>query len=62
MEINIFEIYELLPRNNCKNCGKSSCMDFAKSLIDGEITLGACSPLRNPHYEEQRSELKKQFP
>lgn len=58
MDLNVFEIFELLPRNNCKNCGKDSCMTFALSLIKGESKTSACAPLREPHYSEVLLELE----
>ncbi|WP_257000038.1 (Fe-S)-binding protein [Candidatus Methanoperedens nitratireducens] len=27
------ELYQLLPRTNCKKCGESTCMAFAVALL-----------------------------
>ncbi|HEY5556773.1 (Fe-S)-binding protein [Acetobacterium sp.] len=60
-KINVFEIYELLPQINCKNCGENNCMAFAQKLIDGGKTVGGCSPLRESIYEKKRLELENFF-
>jgi len=60
-ELNVFEIHECLPRNNCKNCGENNCMAFAQKLIEGKKTIGGCSPLRESIYEKKRQELEKIF-
>ncbi|HEY5537873.1 MAG TPA: (Fe-S)-binding protein [Acetobacterium sp.] len=60
-KINVFEIYELLPQINCKNCGENNCMAFAQKLIDGGKTIGGCSPLRESIYGKKRLELEKIF-
>ncbi|MGV8905888.1 MAG: (Fe-S)-binding protein [Acetobacterium sp.] len=59
--LNVFEIYELLPRNNCQNCGENNCMAFAQKLIEGKKTMGGCTPLKEPHYEKNRQELEMLF-
>jgi len=60
-KINVFEIYELLPQNNCKSCGENNCMAFAQKLIEGRKTIGACSPLKESIYEKNRLELENIF-
>jgi len=59
--LNVFEIYEYLPQNNCKNCGESNCMAFAQKLVEKRKNIGGCSPLREPIYEKNRQELAKIF-
>jgi hypothetical protein len=39
------ELYKLLPRTNCGDCGLSSCMAFAASVINREKMLSACPHL-----------------
>ncbi|WP_050740124.1 (Fe-S)-binding protein [Acetobacterium bakii] len=60
-EINVFEIYEYLPQNNCKNCGESNCMAFAQKLVEQRKTIGGCAPLREPIYAKNRQALAKIF-
>ena len=46
IKIGPLDIYNLLPRTNCKECGESNCMAFAAKLLDRTtITLDMCKPL-----------------
>ncbi len=52
------EIYKLLPRTNCGECGESSCMAFAAKLIEREADLSQCKPLfRDPKYKKNLEKL-----
>ncbi len=35
-------LMELLPGANCGGCGKAGCADFARALVNGEITPDKC--------------------
>jgi acetyl-CoA decarbonylase/synthase complex subunit gamma len=39
------EVYKLLPRTNCKECGEENCMAFATKLVNREVVLDLCLPL-----------------
>jgi ArsR family metal-binding transcriptional regulator len=39
------DIWELLPRTNCKQCGEATCLAFAVLLIQQKHTLEDCLPL-----------------
>jgi len=41
----VLEVFKLLPRTNCKECGLASCMAFAAALAQGDKTLEKCPPL-----------------
>lgn len=41
----VMEVFKLLPRTNCKQCGVPSCMAFAAALAKGDIDLDKCAPL-----------------
>lgn len=41
------EIFKLLPRTNCKECGNPTCLAFAMALANAKITLDKC-----PHASE----------
>nr|WP_269850494.1 (Fe-S)-binding protein [Methanosarcina horonobensis] len=50
---NAMEIYQMLPKTNCKKCGKTSCMAFAVALMARELTPEDCPPLKEePKYKE----------
>lgn len=38
------EVYQLLPRTNCKLCGQASCFAFATQITVGGADLQACTP------------------
>jgi acetyl-CoA decarbonylase/synthase complex subunit gamma len=44
-EISPIDVYRLLPRTNCGECGEANCMAFATRLVNGEYQIKACSPL-----------------
>ncbi|MEM2122593.1 MAG: acetyl-CoA decarbonylase/synthase complex subunit gamma [Candidatus Bathyarchaeia archaeon] len=39
------EVYRLLPRTNCRECGEDNCMAFATKLVNREATLDKCPPI-----------------
>ena len=39
------DIWELLPRTNCKQCGEATCMAFAVGLLQQKRELTECLPL-----------------
>lgn len=54
---NLMQIYRLLPRTNCGECGCGTCMAFAASLREGDTELAGCPVLAQPAYEENRRRL-----
>lgn len=42
MAISGIEIYKLLPKTNCKECGFPTCMAFALKLAAKQVELSAC--------------------
>ncbi len=50
--ISVLDILKLLPKNNCGECGHSSCMAFAGALSLQEIAPDKCPHMRSP-LEEQ---------
>jgi acetyl-CoA decarbonylase/synthase complex subunit gamma len=44
-EISPIDVYRLLPRTNCGECGEANCMAFATRLVNGEYQIKACTPL-----------------
>ncbi|UCH02383.1 MAG: acetyl-CoA decarbonylase/synthase complex subunit gamma [Candidatus Bathyarchaeota archaeon] len=43
--ISPLEVYKLLPKTNCKECGEENCMAFATKLVNREVSLEKCTPL-----------------
>lgn len=46
------DVYGLLPRLNCRECGERTCTAFAFSLLLGMRELGECPRLREEEYAE----------
>lgn len=42
MALSAVEIFKLLPKTNCRECGFSTCLAFASNLAAGKIELSAC--------------------
>ena len=42
---NLLDIYKLLPRTNCGECGYPTCMAFATDLRTAKAELAQCPPL-----------------
>ena len=51
------EVYNLLPRTNCKACGQPTCFVFAGKLVMGQVTMEDCAPLREPQCAERLEQL-----
>ena len=53
MPLTGIEIFKLLPKTNCKECGFPTCLAFAMSLAAGKAELSACPYVS----EEARTKL-----
>ncbi len=58
IKIDHAEIYEYLPKTNCKICGDQSCYTFAIRLMGKETTLDKCTPLLEPKYATNLEHLR----
>jgi hypothetical protein len=38
----IMDIFKLLEKSNCRQCGKKTCLAFAAAVFDGSLPLGDC--------------------
>jgi ArsR family metal-binding transcriptional regulator len=56
-----FEIYRLLPKTNCRECGCASCLAFAAELRGGNIRLEQCTLLASPEHEKSRRRILALF-
>jgi ArsR family metal-binding transcriptional regulator len=53
------ELYRLLPKTHCKECGETTCLNFALKVAAGQAKLEECRPLyADGEREEQRRELE----
>jgi acetyl-CoA decarbonylase/synthase complex subunit gamma len=44
-ELSPIDVYKLLPKINCKECGVDNCMAFATKIVNREINIDQCPPL-----------------
>lgn len=51
------DVYELLPRTNCRACGEATCMAFAFGLLESRHWPEECPALTDPAYAAQRQAL-----
>jgi acetyl-CoA decarbonylase/synthase complex subunit gamma len=61
-ELSPIDVYMLLPKINCKECGEDNCMAFAAKVVNREIKIEKCPPLLKKENEKafrQLSELLK---
>ena len=57
-ELSPIDIYKLLPKINCKECGQENCMAFATKIVNREVELDSCKPLLKPEYAKSYAKLK----
>ena len=48
MVLKALDIYKLLPKKNCKECGDPTCLTFAMKLAGGKADVDLC-----PYLDEQ---------
>ena len=51
MALSGLEIFKLLPKTNCKDCGRPTCLAFAMALAQKKASLEEC-----PHVSEEAKE------
>jgi acetyl-CoA decarbonylase/synthase complex subunit gamma len=57
-ELSPIDVYKLLPKTNCKECGQENCMAFATKLVNREVTLEQCPPLLTKENGKAYRQLK----
>jgi acetyl-CoA decarbonylase/synthase complex subunit gamma len=58
-ELSPIDVYKLLPKTNCKECGAENCMAFATRIVNREMTLEQCPPLLKKENEKAYLQLKE---
>jgi len=56
-ELKYLDIFKLLPRTNCRECGQPTCLAFATKVVQQEASISQCSPLFSGQFEEKRGKL-----
>lgn len=58
-EISPIDVYKLLPRTNCGECGVPNCMAFATRVVNGEAVVGECPPIHESQYTDSLTKLEE---
>ncbi len=58
-ELSPIDVYKLLPRTNCKECGEENCMAFATKVVNREVPIEKCPPLLTKEHEKAYKQLKE---
>ena len=53
----VMDIFKLLPKTNCKQCGYSTCLAYAADFRTGTVRLEQCPPLSQLEYAESKEKL-----
>jgi acetyl-CoA decarbonylase/synthase complex subunit gamma len=57
-ELSPIDIYKLLPKINCKECGQDNCMAFATKIVNREVEIDSCKPLLKPENAKAYAKLQ----
>jgi acetyl-CoA decarbonylase/synthase complex subunit gamma len=58
-QLSPIDVYMLLPRTNCKECGEANCMAFAAKLVNREVSLEQCPPILKKEHEKSYKKLQE---
>ncbi len=58
-ELSPIDVYKLLPRTNCMECGEKNCMAFATKVVNREVPIENCKPLFKKEFENAYKQLKE---
>jgi 4Fe-4S ferredoxin len=53
------QVYNLLPRTNCRRCGEPTCHVFGLKLVAGQRQVEECPELQIPERSEQLAALRQ---
>ena len=56
------DVYELLPRSNCRACGAATCMAFAFGLLEARYEPEECPVLSESAFDARRQALIDMLP
>lgn len=58
-EISPIDVYKLLPKTNCQECGEANCMAFATRVVNGEMLVENCPPVTKEEYQASYTKLSR---
>jgi ArsR family metal-binding transcriptional regulator len=56
------DLFKLLPKTNCKQCGFPTCIVFADALRNGQVQLEDCRLLSESRYAQSKLALQSILP
>jgi 4Fe-4S ferredoxin len=57
VKLNPMELYQLLPKTNCRLCSAKTCMAFATKLALGDVEPEECPPLLEPEFADNLAKI-----
>ncbi|HEX3033039.1 MAG TPA: (Fe-S)-binding protein [Bacillota bacterium] len=55
------KILTVLPQLDCGKCGLTTCLDYARGLVEGTVAVEDCQVLMSPHYTQVMLRLEQLF-
>ncbi len=59
MKLNPMNLYNLLPKTNCRLCDAKTCMAFATKLALGDVSPDDCPPLLESGFEKNLEKVRE---
>lgn len=56
-KLTVLDLYRLLPKTNCRECGEATCMAFATKLVTEEVTIDKCKPVFTSTHKDTKEKL-----
>lgn len=57
----VYDIYQLLPKTNCKECGYPTCLAFAAAIRKEAVSLETCPILSEAEYQANKEQIQTLF-
>jgi ArsR family metal-binding transcriptional regulator len=57
----VYDIYKLLPKTNCRECGYATCLACAADIRNGVVPPERCPLLLKPEYAANREQIRILF-
>ncbi|MCW4014744.1 MAG: acetyl-CoA decarbonylase/synthase complex subunit gamma [Candidatus Bathyarchaeota archaeon] len=58
-QLSPIDVYMLLPKTNCKECGEDNCMAFATKVVNREVSVDQCPSLLTKANQKNYAKLKE---
>ena len=58
-QLSPIDVYMLLPKTNCKDCGEDNCMAFATKVVNREVSIDQCPSLQTKEFKKNYKQLSE---